>query len=286
MSPAVGHTQPPSPQESIAPDSPDGTLPGWKPMRLLLAAAVIASLVHGAEGLQLHVKAGPDGRSVGDCPFAHAIQIVCAVKKLEVQVLPHSPTNKPQWLVEEHGGKMPCLVDNGQVVTESRVIADYLEQRFPQPPLAGLPGQAAAEQVAGPVFGAFARYCKSTDDTTPPEEQRELKKALLLALCNLDAHLMSNPAPFVAGSTPSVVDAFLLPALYHIQVAGTAYKDFEIPVQFDALNTYMQKNLNAKSVKACTPPEAMVRWGWANARSDEAAAAAAEAELKPARARR
>ena len=103
-------------------------------MRLLLAAAVIASLVHGAEGLQLHVKAGPDGRSVGDCPFAHAIQIVCAVKKLKrSRCCPHSPTNKPQWLVEEHGGKMPCLVDNGQVVTESRVIADYLEQRFPQP---------------------------------------------------------------------------------------------------------------------------------------------------------
>lgn len=60
---------------------------------LLLAAYPIA-------GLQLHVKAGPDGRAVGDCPFAHAIRICCNVKRLPLEVLPHSPTNKPKWLVE------------------------------------------------------------------------------------------------------------------------------------------------------------------------------------------
>ena len=83
----------------------------------------------------------------------------------------------------------------------------------------------------------------------------------------------------MAGSAPSSVDCFLLPALYHISIAGAAYKGFEIPVQFDALITYMERNLAAKSVKSTTPPAAMVRWGWANARGDEAAAFAAAAEL-------
>lgn len=179
---------------------------------------------------------------------------------------------------------MPCLVaDDGSVVTESRTIAAWIEAAYPNPPLDGLALQPAAEQVAGPVFGAFARYCKSSADT-PEEEERDLKKALLLALCNLDSHLMTNAGmPFVAGPTPSTVDAFLLPALHHIRVAGEAYKGFEIPPQFDALNTYMERNLRAKSVASCTPPDAMVRWGWANARGDEDAAAAAAAELKPPR---
>lgn len=61
------------------------------------------------------------------------------------------------------------------------------------------------------------RYCKCGDET-PEEEQKERKKALLLALCNLDAHLMKTATAFVAGPSPSVTDAFLLPALYHIQV--------------------------------------------------------------------
>lgn len=47
----------------------------------------------------------------------------------------------------------------------------------------------------------------------------------------------------------------------------------------DALGTYLL-HLGATSVKSCTPPEAMVRWGWAGARGDEAAVAAAVKELE------
>ena len=123
-------------------------------LRQLLLSAVLYKC---SSSLQLHVKAGPDGKSVGDCPFAHAIRICCAVKKLNIKVLPHSPSDKPAWLVEEHGGKMPCLVaDDGEVVTESRDIAKWLEAKYPEPLMDGLPGTAAAEEVTAPVFGAFA----------------------------------------------------------------------------------------------------------------------------------
>ena len=77
-----------------------------------------------------------------------------------------------------------------------------------------------------------------------------------------------------------IVDAFLIPTLYHIQVAGGAYKGFEIPNQFDALTQYMGRHLGDELVSACTPPEAMVRWGWANARGDHEAADEAAAELE------
>ena len=245
----------------------------------------LASLVSSAAAstasraaLQLHVKAGPDGASVGDCPFAHALRICCAEKKLSVDVRPHSPVGKPQWLVDDHGGRMPALVSAaGEVVTESRVIAEWLEGHSPTPALLNVDGQQAAEEAAAPVFGAFARYCKSVGKTE--EEERDLKKALLLSLCNLDAHLMGAAAPYVAGPALSMTDAFLLPVLYHIRVAGSAFKDFEIPYQFDALNQYMDL-LEEEPVASTNPPEAMVVWGWANARGDAEAAAEAEAELK------
>ena len=80
-------------------------------------------------------------------------------------------------------------------------------------------------------------------------------------------------APPVGGA-----DCFLLPALLHVRVAGARFKGFEIPPQFDALQTYIAacEPLVAKSA----PPDPMVVWGWANARGDAAAAAVAAAELR------
>ena len=250
------------------------------PWKTVARLALLLLSVALTEALELHIKAGPNGRVAGDCPFAHAIRIAAAAKSIDLNILPHGPTNKPEWLVSKYDGKMPCLVsdDGKEVVTESKVIAQWLEDNYPTPPLTGSPLQQAAEEVAGPVFGAFARYCKSTEDDESPDG-KERKKALLLALCNLDTYLQNNAAPFAAGPTITTVDCFLLPALYHIQVAGLEFKGFEIPYQFDALNLYMERHLNSKMVQACTPPEAMVLWGWANARGDTAAAYDAERAL-------
>ena len=72
---------------------------------------LIFLLLSATDALQLHVKAGPDGKSNGDCPFAHAIRIALDAKQLAVDVVPHAPDAKPDWLVNDHGGKMPCLRD-------------------------------------------------------------------------------------------------------------------------------------------------------------------------------
>jgi RNA polymerase-associated protein len=231
------------------------------------------TVVHG---LTLHVKAGPDGQSIGDCPFAHAVRIVAGAKGLGMNIEPHAPGDKPSWLIENHEGKMPALVDQLTVITESRTIADYLETRYPQPPLAGLPRLTEAEAAAKPVFGAFARFCKSANGS---EDERELRKELLRCLCTLDAHLASSAAPYACGEAISMADAFILPVLYHIEIAGGALKSFSIPEQFTALRTYIDSAFATPLLRECTPERAMVVWGWANARGDEEALQAAAAEL-------
>jgi len=241
-----------------------------------LSAAIFATALGLSHGLTLHVKAGPDGRAIGDCPFAHAIRFAAAAKGLEMDVVPHSPTSKPSWLVEQYEGKMPCLVDDNQkVVTESRVITNHLEEIYPMPSLTDSPNLEAAEEAATPVFMAFARYCKNTD----ADNDDELKKALLLALCTLDAALSkTRPGPYSCGAVPSMADCFLLPALFHVSIAGKAFKEFEVPPQFESLHQYMDYAFATPLFAGCAPAPAMVRWGWANARGDEAAAAAAAAE--------
>ena len=240
-------------------------------------AVLFCALLHSSAALlQLHVKAGPDGSSIGDCPFAQAIRLVAGAKNLDVAVLPHGPKEKPAWLVEDYGGKMPCLVvEEGSALVESRVIANWLESTYPTPALSDSPALEPGEAAAQPIFGSFARYCKALNDDA---ESLELKKELLLNLCNLDAHLAQTANPYLCGDRLSMADCFLLPSLYHIRVAGKFFKGFDIPEQFTSLHQYMDMAMATPLLQACTPPEAMVRWGWANARGDEAAAAAAAAE--------
>jgi glutathione S-transferase len=163
-----------------------------------------------------------------------------------------------------------------KAVTESRAIASFLDGRYP-PSLTDSPHLEAAATVAQPVFGKFAKYCKSTEDGGADDDQA--KKELLLALCNLDAHLASH-RPFLCGERMSLEDAFLFPALYHLTVAGRAFKDFEVPSQFESLLAYRENAFSSPAFRASRPPEAMVRWGWAGARGDHAAAEAAAEELR------
>ena len=242
-------------------------------------AVLMLALAASSDALTLHVKAGPDGRSIGDCPFAHAVRLVAAAKSLPLDVAPHSPSEKPAWLLEQHEGKMPALeAADGNVYTESRTIADHLDAHYP-PSISESSLLASAEEVCAPVFMAFARYCKSTEDGS--EADTELKKNLMLVLCKLDAHLaLVGDKPFLCGGSLSMADAFLIPTLYHITVAGKAFKGFEIPSQFEALTAYYAAATSDPVLLACTPPEAMVRWGWANARGDADAVQAAVMELQ------
>ncbi len=69
--------------------------------------------------MDLYVKAGPDGKSVGDCPFAHYVRMVLKLKgvgDVNLHPLPNDPKAKPEWLVQEFDGKMPCLVREGKKI--------------------------------------------------------------------------------------------------------------------------------------------------------------------------
>lgn len=248
---------------------------------MLLAAALLTSQLMALVPATLHVKAGPDGICNGDCPFAHALRLVMEHKGVDYSLAPHGPEGKPEWLLQEYGGNMPLLelpTPGGETSRhiESSEIALVLEAAFPEPSIVGTEPSVveAAEAARAPVFGCFARYCKNTE----ADRDDELKKSLLLALCNLDAHLAQAATPYAAGAELSLTDCFLLPALYHMQVAGRAYKQFEVPPAFDALNAYMTGPLQSELFKRTAPDEALIRWGWANARGDTQAAARAASE--------
>jgi glutathione S-transferase len=71
------------------------------------------------------------------CPYAARARIVLAEKGLDYDAVEIDLDDKPAWLYEKNPlGRVPVYEeDGGLVLPESLVIMEYLEERYPEPPL-------------------------------------------------------------------------------------------------------------------------------------------------------
>lgn len=69
--------------------------------------------------------------------YSHRVRIVLAEKGVSVDVIVVDPRNKPDELAELNPyNNLPTLVDRDELALyEARVIMEYLDERFPHPPL-------------------------------------------------------------------------------------------------------------------------------------------------------
>jgi glutathione S-transferase len=71
------------------------------------------------------------------CPYAARARIVLAEKGLDYDAVEIDLDDRPAWIYEKNPlGRVPVYEeDGGLVLPESRVIMEYLEERYPEPPL-------------------------------------------------------------------------------------------------------------------------------------------------------
>nr|CAD7392535.1 unnamed protein product [Timema cristinae] len=74
--------------------------------------------------------------SMNFCPFAQRARIICNVKKIPHDIVNIDLKNKPDWYFKIHPkGLVPALDLEGQILVESLDIAEFLNEKFPDPPL-------------------------------------------------------------------------------------------------------------------------------------------------------
>lgn len=74
--------------------------------------------------------------SVPKCAHSHRTRIVLAEKDIVVEIIDIDPINKPEDLLAINPYDVtPTLVDRELMLYDSRVIMEYLDERFPHPPL-------------------------------------------------------------------------------------------------------------------------------------------------------
>lgn len=71
-----------------------------------------------------------------NCPYSHRARIVLAEKNITAEVVFINDNHLPEDLLELNPyNSLPTLVDRDLVLYHSRIIMEYLDERFPHPPL-------------------------------------------------------------------------------------------------------------------------------------------------------
>ncbi|KAL6325130.1 hypothetical protein AAG906_022697 [Vitis piasezkii] len=90
---------------------------------------------------------------LGDCPFSQRILLTLEEKHLPYEMKLVDLTNKPEWFLKiSPGGTVPVMKLDEKWIADSDVIAQSLEEKYPDPPL-GTPPEKASVTV-----GSLVRY--------------------------------------------------------------------------------------------------------------------------------
>jgi glutathione S-transferase len=228
------------------------------------------------DGMVLYLKAAEDGKSVGDCPFAHYIRLILEEKGLPYKVEACSgPDDKPNWLLEFYEGKIPCLRHKKEAYVESNVIAAYLDYFFPSQPKPSKETKATlddAEEVLTGFFPAVAGYLKDVegDDDDAAESLTNLREKLK----DLEDHLAGGATEGgyldLLGDENSfgVLDCRLVPQLYHLTVGIEKFKNGRpvLETEFPKIHGYLQRSVERQSFQNTLYSPETIEWGWTNER--------------------
>ena len=93
------------------------------------------------------------------CPYCARVRIVLAEKGIPYDPVEIDLSDRPAWLYEKNPvGKVPVLEEDGWVLPESAVINEFLNERYPEPPLwPDDPGERAAGRLLVFRFDDFSK---------------------------------------------------------------------------------------------------------------------------------
>jgi glutathione S-transferase len=139
------------------------------------------------------------------CPYCARVRILLAEKRADYEAVEIDLANRPPWLYEKNPlGKVPVLDEDDFSLPESRVIMEYLEERYPVPPL--LPSDAA-ERARMRLW--FERFDAFSSPYYRVVFEGGLVEELEAALAKLDVALRASP--YLVGSRYSLVDIAYVP---------------------------------------------------------------------------
>jgi glutathione S-transferase len=177
-----------------------------------------------------------------DCPFCQKVRVVLAEKDLEYEKifvdLRKQEQKLPDFLRLNPYGKVPVLIDEDEVIYDSTIINEYLEEEYPLPRLMPEDSQGRARvrmledycdnSFIPPttVLLAQLRKADAERDVQRVEQAREdLRRALYYVRDRLAGH------DFLVGKEFSLADAAFAPRIMVLGRLGIELEPALAPVQ-------------------------------------------------------
>ncbi len=177
---------------------------------------------------------------------SHWVRIVLAEKSVPYEVIYVDPRGKPEDLLELNPyGSVPTLVDRELALYEPSIITEYLDERFPHPPL----------MPVYPVARAKARLIIHRFDTEWSPLIRKLEAGKIAdtrqAAKELSGYLAQlvpvfQNSNYFLGEEFTLVDCCIAPVLWRLPIWGITLS----PVEMKTINKYAERVFQRDSFQA------------------------------------
>lgn len=155
-----------------------------------------------------------------DCADSHRVRIVLAEKDITVDILNINPDNKPEELAELNPyNTTPTLLDRDLVLYDARIIMEYLDERFPHPPLMPVdPVTRAHSRLA--LFRIEKDWFSLVQDIEEGTEAAASQARKILRESVLSAAEVFAVKPYFLSDEFSLVDCTIAPILWRLPKYG------------------------------------------------------------------
>ena len=176
------------------------------------------------------------------CPYCARVRIMLAEKELEYETVAVDLDARPAWIIEMNppSGKVPVLDEDRFVLPESVVLMEYLEERYPDPPL--LTADSAERALARLAIWRFDDFGDPYYDLyfkRPAGSVERVEAQLAVLDCQLEEH------PYLGGQTYGLADIAYVPWI--LRLAPRVGIDVS---QYESISVWLSRLLERPAIAA------------------------------------
>lgn len=177
---------------------------------------------------------------------SHRVRIVLAEKGVSYEVINIESRGKPEDLLELNPyGNVPTLVDRELALYEPNIISEYLDERFPHPPL--MPVYPVARAKARLIIYRFDREWGPLIRKIETGKTTDIRGAAKeLASYILQLVPVFNASSYFMGDEFTLVDCCIAPVLWRLPAWGINF----LPADTKAINKYANRVFQRDSFQA------------------------------------
>ncbi|XP_041866470.1 glutathione S-transferase omega-1-like [Melanotaenia boesemani] len=184
------------------------------------------------------------------CPFAERTRLVLNAKGIKYDTININLKEKPEWFLEKNPlGLVPTLeTPDGDVIYESPITCDYLDEVYPEKKL--LPsspyGKAQQKMMLEHFSKVIPYYYKITAGRGKGEDVSGLEVELKEKFVKLNEDLMKKKTKFFGGDSITMIDYMMWPFFERVELLEMKSPLEDTP----ELKKWIERMLQDPAVKA------------------------------------